>query len=1086
MLPSRFLAAVLALAALSPAAAHAGDTAQPGMTLLVGRPSGLGTLPDDSVNDSSGTTESVSSNGRYVTFSSDADALSAEDNDAFQNVYVRDLQTNTTTLVSRATGVAGAAADGNAFGSAISGDGTKVAFTSSAQNLGATGTQVYVRDLVAHTTTIVSCANTTNCTPGGGSEPSINSDGTKIAFTSASTALATDTNTVTDIFVRNTATNSTVLVSRKTGAGGTQVSQPSSDPSISDDGNRVVWESGGQLDVTDTGSGYDVYLRDITGNLTRWVSHSASTTLSSTEPSIAGNGSLVAFQTQVAFDAGHDVNGLGDVYAWSYNLDAFTLISRIDGGLTNAGNGASYDPAAGTTGSQIAFLSTAGNLGDGDTNTTADVHLRSGGTTSLVSRADGPAGVSSNAAASRPAIDDAGAVIAWTSAADNLVPSAGGPGDGREFVRNTGTSTTVVASLPTGPGTAAFTATAGDDGLAFSYAFAGATGGNAISGDGRYVAFTSDANGLMSGDDDRYINVYVRDLLTNQLTLVSRATDGTAANAHSSQASISADGTHVAFESAATNLGAPGGVANGVYVRDLAAQTTVLASRADGASGTPATYGQGTWLSDDGHRVAFITGTSLDAHDTNAAGDAYVRDIVSDTTELASRADGSATNTGDGTTSAAAISGDGKRVGFLSSSTDLGDGDTDAFTNVHLRDLAANTTTLVDRADGATGAKAVGHAYGVSLDRTGNRVAFESTASGLEPGLVSSMLEVYVRDVGAGTTVLASRAGASGPPADGEATFSRISGDGRHVVFVGIGTDLQPPDTTNVTTVFVRDLDAQTTVAAARVDGPDGAVFNATTPAVNADASCVAFASNAALTASGYPSRDYSHVFVRVMARECPLVAPNTTIDSGPGATATFAFSGDETGVTFACSFDGGPYAACTSPTTSPVLPAGPHSFAVRATDRAALTDPSPATASFTVAGGAQKDTTAPSVSALKLSPARFRVKGRKPHGTRISYALSEPSSAVLTVARLRPGRRAGKHCAAPSKANRRAKRCTRFIAAGALHQATAAGSQSRRFSGRIGKHALSPGRYRLSVRATDAAGNRSKPRSATFRVLRP
>ena len=78
---------------------------------------------------------SVSADGRFVVFVSGADNLSAEDNDGVANVFVRDLQAGTTTFVSRADGATGVGADADSTGPTISADGRFVAFASTAVNL---------------------------------------------------------------------------------------------------------------------------------------------------------------------------------------------------------------------------------------------------------------------------------------------------------------------------------------------------------------------------------------------------------------------------------------------------------------------------------------------------------------------------------------------------------------------------------------------------------------------------------------------------------------------------------------------------------------------------------------------------------------------------------------------------------------------------------------------------------------------------------------------------------------------------------------------------------------------------------------
>ena len=119
---------------------------------------------------------------------------------------------------------------------------------------------------------------------------------------------------------------------------------------------------------------------------------------------------------------------------------------------------------------------------------------------------------------------------------------------------------------------------------------------------------------------------------------------------------------------------------------------------------------------------------------------------------------------------------------------------------------------------------------------------------------------------------------------------------------------------------------------------------------------------------------------------------------------------------------------------------------------------------------GAGADRTPPALGRVKLAPARFAVARRATavaalrRGTTVRYRLSEPAAVTLRVERVKAGRRR---------------------AAGTLRRSGAAGANRVRFSGRIGRRALPAGRYRLTVRATDAAGNRSKARSATFRIAR-
>ncbi len=141
-------------------------------------------------------------------------------------------------------------------------------------------------------------------------------------------------------------------------------------------------------------------------------------------------------------------------------------------------------------------------------------------------------------------------------------------------------------------------------------------------------------------------------------------------------------------------------------------------------------------------------------------------------------------------------------------------------------------------------------------------------------------------------------------------------------------------------------------------------------------------------------------------------------------------------------------------------------------------------------------DTAGPRLSALSLSPARFRAAKRGPSiialkankiGSRVSYRLSEPAKVRFKVERALPGRRAGKRCAKPNRGNREARRCNRHVTVrGSFVDRGEAGRNTLRFSGRIGGRKLASGRYRLRVVAIDGAGNRSQPvRYRGFRVRR-
>jgi hypothetical protein len=139
-------------------------------------------------------------------------------------------------------------------------------------------------------------------------------------------------------------------------------------------------------------------------------------------------------------------------------------------------------------------------------------------------------------------------------------------------------------------------------------------------------------------------------------------------------------------------------------------------------------------------------------------------------------------------------------------------------------------------------------------------------------------------------------------------------------------------------------------------------------------------------------------------------------------------------------------------------------------------------------------DTDAPRVTGLGITNKVFAVgreatpaaARRHKKGTTFILRSSEAGAATLTISRAGKGRRRGKKCVRATRKNRRAKRCTLYTRVRpSLTRTAAAGTTAVPFSGRIGRRALKPGKYRLSVVVTDAAGNRSKPRRAGFRVVR-
>jgi len=293
-----------------------------------------------------GTTPSLSDNGRYVVFaSSPPDLVAGDDNDR-TDVFLRDLGTGTTELVSMNSD--GEQGNHVSVGPQISGDGRYVVFNSLADNLAEEDDtngrhDVFVRDLQEGTTRRVSVG--IGGEPDGASDSAtISDDGRFVAFASAASNLVEDdTNGAQDIFVRDLRGSSgPQLVS--VSSDGEQANALSGSPVISDDGGRVVFQSTADNLVPNDGNGaQDIFVRDLVAGTTRRASVSSSgveASEGSFQPSISGNGRFVSFYSAAANLVVGDTNGSGDVFVRDLRTGGIERVS-----LTSAGgqaNGWSY------------------------------------------------------------------------------------------------------------------------------------------------------------------------------------------------------------------------------------------------------------------------------------------------------------------------------------------------------------------------------------------------------------------------------------------------------------------------------------------------------------------------------------------------------------------------------------------------------------------------------------------------------------------------------------------------------------------------------------------------------------------------
>jgi Tol biopolymer transport system component len=387
--------------------------------------------------------------------------------------------------------------------------------------------------------------------------------------------------------------------------------------------------------------------------------------------------------------------------------------------------------------------------------------------------------------------------------------------------------------------------------------------GPAMSADGRYVAFQSDATNLVAGDTNVAGDVFVRDRRAGTTIRVNVSVRGAQADGPTYQSPVmNGDGRYVAFVSLATNL-VPGDT-NGLedlFVRDLRAGRTIRANvsgageQANAGGDEPST-GSAT-ISADGRYLAFFsTASNLVAGDTNGVGDVFLRDLRAGTTIRVSVSDTEA-QAGYGGFNPA-ISGDGRYVGFVSDTPDLVRRDTNGVGDMFVRDVVTGTTSRINVS--STGGQVHdGESYRtyLALSADGRYVTFTSNATTLVPDDTNQRYDVFLRDRGTGTTSRVSVSSA-GDQGDNSADGPTISADGRFIVFHSAASNLVPEPAFGGTALFIRDVRAATTRL---ITGGGGYPYGPRDIAVSSDGRHVAFTSGLPGLVAG-DTNDTPDVFV--------------------------------------------------------------------------------------------------------------------------------------------------------------------------------------------------------------------------------
>ena len=383
--------------------------------------------------------------------------------------------------------------------------------------------------------------------------------------------------------------------------------------------------------------------------------------------------------------------------------------------------------------------------------------------------------------------------------------------------------------------------------------------GVAISADGRFVAFSTRQEGLVPGDTNEVADVFVRDTVNGVTQRVSVRPDGQQVFRASFSPEISANGRFVAFNSLADDLVTGGNDFDSdteVFVRDRVAGVTrrvSVGNRGQLAKGVSGVVG----ISAHGRFVAFGSdAANLVPRDTNGTNDEFVRDTVNGTTRRVSV--GANRQQANGSSGGGSISPDGRFVVFSSDASNLVPGDTNDDTDAFVR--VAGTTQRVSIGTGEQ--QANGTSVVLAISSGGRFVVFASDASNLVPGDTNTTWDVFVRDRADGVTRRVSVGPGGRQANDGGSGPATISQRGRFVAFNSQASNLVPGDTNAAEDVFVRDTVNGTTRRVSVGQGGQQANGGSGSSAISADGRFVVFASIASNLVTGDTNGD-EDVFLR-------------------------------------------------------------------------------------------------------------------------------------------------------------------------------------------------------------------------------
>jgi tricorn protease-like protein len=382
----------------------------------------------------------------------------------------------------------------------------------------------------------------------------------------------------------------------------------------------------------------------------------------------------------------------------------------------------------------------------------------------------------------------------------------------------------------------------------------------AVSGDGRFIAFSSSATNLVAEDTNGTEDVFVFDRSTLSVQRVSVNSAGEQANGASLSPNLSADGRFVAFISAATNLveDDTNDTADTFLHDRLTGETARVSIASDGSEGDGSSFSDVPALSADGCIIAFGSYASNLVPEGDLNGDnpdVYIHDCLTRQTRRVSV--DSSGNQGNDWSWKPDISADGRFITFSSFSNNLITGDTNQAIDVFVHDMLSGETSRVSVS--SLGVQGNGDSQYSAISSDGRFVTFGSSANNLVIRDLNGKMDIFVHDRQTSQTTLVSIAN-NRTQGNQDSIHADISGNGQYILFDSIATNLVGGDTNNAMDLFVHNrLNGTTKRISTASDGAQGN-DSSRMPSIDQDGCVMSFASNASNLVSG-DSNGFEDIF---------------------------------------------------------------------------------------------------------------------------------------------------------------------------------------------------------------------------------